>query len=68
MAISVRTLAWTVALMAAAQVPAPIRTGPAVGARIPAFEGIDQEGRRQTFETVRGPRGAVLVFYRSADW
>ena len=54
--------------MAAAQVPAPIRTGPAVGARIPAFEGIDQEGRRQTFETVRGPRGAVLVFYRSADW
>jgi hypothetical protein len=34
--------------------------GPAVGEAIPAFELVDQEGRR--------PKGLVLVFFRSADW
>jgi peroxiredoxin len=42
--------------------------GPAVGQPIPAFELVDQEGRRQTFESLRGPKGLVLVFFRSADW
>lgn len=45
-----------------------LKTGPAVGSRIPAFEVSDQEGRRQTFETLRGPNGLVLLFVRSADW
>jgi len=54
------------AFLAAAQVPPG--TGPAPGTRIPAFEGTDQHGRRQSFETLRGPQGAVLVFFRSADW
>ncbi len=44
------------------------KTGPAVGSRIPAFEATDQNGRRQTFETLRGPKGLVLLFVRSADW
>jgi hypothetical protein len=52
-------------LLAAASAQAP---GIAVGARIPAFEAADQNGRTQTFETIRGPKGALLVFYRSADW
>jgi peroxiredoxin len=46
----------------------PPKTGPAAGASIPAFEGVDQNGKRQTFETLRGPKGLVLLFTRSADW
>ena len=49
-------------------VPDQIHTGPAVGQKIPPFDTVDQDGRRQTFETIRGPRGALIVFYRSADW
>jgi len=41
---------------------------PDVGSRIPEFGLPDQNGVRQTFESVRGPKGAMLVFYRSADW
>jgi peroxiredoxin len=44
------------------------KTGPAVGARIPDFEAVDMDGKRQTFETLKGPKGLVLVFARSADW
>lgn len=55
--------------IAAAQEPAKIqKTGPPVGARIPAFELPDQTGRKQTFESLRGPQGLVLLFFRSADW
>jgi len=39
-----------------------------VGSKIPAFEARDQKGMVQTFESIRGPKGAFLVFYRSADW
>lgn len=53
---------------AAAVHAAPARTGPAVGARIPAFEARDQQGRVQTFDTLKGPKGLVLLFVRSADW
>jgi hypothetical protein len=38
------------------------------GNHIPAFRLPDQNGTFQTFEQIRGPRGAMLVFYRSADW
>jgi hypothetical protein len=39
-----------------------------VGEKIPSFEAVDQSGRRQTFESLRGPNGLLLLFYRSADW
>ncbi len=42
--------------------------GPAEGQPLPAVEAPDQDGRTQTFETLRGPKGLVLVFFRSADW
>ena len=42
--------------------------GPQVGDRVPEFTGVDQFGRTQTLATVSGPRGAMIVFYRSADW
>jgi len=44
------------------------KSGPAVGSPLPAFEAMDAEGKKQTFETLKGPKGLVLAFQRSADW
>ena len=44
------------------------KAGPAIGQPLPPFELPDQQGRAQTFESLRGPQGLVLVFFRSADW
>ncbi len=44
------------------------RKGPQVGEHVPAFSGVDQHGRTQTLESVLKADGAMLVFYRSADW
>lgn len=46
----------------------PFDPGPAVGDRLPVFEAGDQDGRPRRFETLRGPEGLVLLFFRSADW
>ena len=43
-------------------------TGPAVGERVPDFTAPDQAGHTQTLQSIMGPKGAMLVFYRSADW
>jgi hypothetical protein len=42
--------------------------GPAVGARVPDFSGVDQFGRQQSLQSVLDREGAMLVFFRSADW
>jgi hypothetical protein len=55
------------ATIAAAQVSG-IKTGPEVGQRVPAFEARDQNGKLQTLATLRGSKGLVLLFVRSADW
>jgi hypothetical protein len=39
-----------------------------VGQRAPAFSLRDQSGQDQTLESLKGPRGTVLLFFRSADW
>jgi peroxiredoxin len=39
-----------------------------VGQKAPAFSARDQFGQEQTLETLRGTKGTVLLFYRSADW
>lgn len=44
------------------------KSGPSVGSSIPTFEAIDTQGKRQTFQSLRGPKGLVLSFSRSADW
>jgi peroxiredoxin len=44
------------------------KLGPQVGDRVPEFSLKDQNGRMQTLQTIMGPKGAMLVFYRSADW
>jgi hypothetical protein len=46
----------------------PFDPGPPIGDRLPVFEAKDQGGRPRTFETLRGPQGLVLLFFRSADW
>lgn len=45
-----------------------MKTGIAVGESIPSFRAIDQNGKSWDFENIKGPNGAVLVFFRSADW
>jgi hypothetical protein len=73
---STRTLGLLILLVAAttgavAQVPATIDTsklGPQVGAVVPAFAGVDQFGKSHTLASTYGPKGAMLVFFRSADW
>jgi hypothetical protein len=44
------------------------RLGPQVGQRVPDFSLPDQTGRVRTLDSIMGPRGAMLVFLRSADW
>ena len=44
------------------------RVGPKVGERVPDFTLRDQTGRSRTLASVMGPKGAMLVFFRSADW
>jgi sulfoxide reductase heme-binding subunit YedZ len=39
-----------------------------VGQRIPSFKLSDQNGSLRDFTSVKGPKGAVLLFFRSADW
>jgi hypothetical protein len=42
--------------------------GPQVGQRVPGFRLPDQRGRQQTLSSVAGPKGTMVVFFRSADW
>lgn len=42
--------------------------GLGVGQKAPGFSARDQFGRVQTLDTLRGPKGTVLLFFRSADW
>jgi len=42
--------------------------GLAVGQKAPAFSVHDQFGRVQTLDSLKGPNGTVLLFFRSADW
>jgi len=42
--------------------------GPQVGEQLPAFALPDQDGTRRDFAALAGPRGAMVVFSRSADW
>jgi hypothetical protein len=44
------------------------KLGPQVGSVVPAFEGLDQFGNRRNLSSLYGPKGAMLVFFRSADW
>ena len=68
-------LALLMAQLLAAQPSAPARTpievsklGPQVGQPVPDFSLKDQNGKVWTRQSIMGPKGAMLVFFRSADW
>ncbi len=44
------------------------RLGPQVGERVPDFSLTDQFGKLWTLSSITGEQGAIIVFYRSADW
>jgi hypothetical protein len=52
----------------AAQTIDPRSFGPQAGERVPDFSLPDQHGNVRTLRSTFGPKGAVLVFFRSADW
>lgn len=43
-------------------------TGPNPGDQVPAFTLPDQSGQSRTLASLQGPKGLVLLFFRSADW
>jgi hypothetical protein len=64
---SVQHLAWSLVLCGAA-LAATVPTGPKVGESAPEFRLQDQDGNWRTLQSVTGPKGLMLVFFRSADW
>ena len=44
------------------------KTGVSVGDTIPSFSLPDAYGKTWDFESLKGPKGALLLFHRSADW
>lgn len=44
------------------------KLGPQVGQTVPDFSLSDQTGKVWTRASIMGPKGALLLFYRSADW
>ncbi|MEQ1912664.1 MAG: hypothetical protein ABMA15_27860 [Vicinamibacterales bacterium] len=44
------------------------KLGPQVGERVPDFSLKDATGKEWTLQSIMGPKGAMLVFFRSADW
>lgn len=38
------------------------------GAKSPAFSLFDQAGKKEDLDTLSGPNGLLLLFFRSADW
>lgn len=42
--------------------------GIAAGEPAPSFQAQDQQGKQQTLSSLMGPKGLVLLFFRSSDW
>ena len=58
-------------LMRAANAAVPeddTRAGPSAGTMAPDFELPDQSSARHGLRSLLGPKGVLLVFFRSADW
>jgi len=66
----VRSAILGLALMQAASPggPRPAELGPQPGERLPEFSLPDQTGALRELGSLTGPKGLVLVFFRSADW
>jgi cytochrome oxidase Cu insertion factor (SCO1/SenC/PrrC family) len=46
----------------------PQSAGLQVGQKAPAFTLPDQFGHEQSNDTLKGSKGIVILFFRSADW
>jgi len=44
------------------------KLGPQAAQRVPDFSLPDQKGQTRALKSILGPKGAMLVFFRSADW
>ena len=44
------------------------KLGPQIGERVQDFRLPDQSGTLHDLKSVLGPNGAMLVFFRSAEW
>jgi hypothetical protein len=44
------------------------KLGPQAGDHVPDFNLKDQNGKSWNLRSIMGPKGAMLVFFRSADW
>ena len=70
-ALALTALLWqpSAAQQGATHTPIDItKLGPQVGQLIPDFSVKDQDGKTWTRQSILGRRGAMLVFFRSADW
>ena len=56
------------ALLSCGLLTAATEPGPRVGVQMPGFTLQDQSGKTHTLKSLMGPKGAVIVFFRSADW
>ena len=64
------SIALSAVVLAASQPPTvdPQTVGPKIGSKVPSFTLTDQTGQSRTLQSLMGPKGAILVFFRSADW
>ena len=62
------TLVCAVVVLTMAQPLDPQTLGPKLGERLVDFSLPDQHGVTRSLRSLFGPKGAVLVFFRSADW
>jgi hypothetical protein len=44
------------------------QAGIKVGGAIPPFKLLSHEGKEFDFNRIKGPKGAAILFFRSADW
>jgi len=68
LASTIAALICAAAIAAARDVVDPQTLGPKIGERVPDFSLPDQHGTTRTLRSTFGPKGAVLLFFRSADW
>ena len=62
-------LAWAPQSTPPARTPIDVsKLGPQIGERVPDFNLKDQHGTSVTLQSIMGPKGEMLVFFRSADW
>jgi cytochrome oxidase Cu insertion factor (SCO1/SenC/PrrC family) len=64
----VTTLSVTALAARQAQTVDVTTLGPQVGQTAITFQLPDQNGQARTLASVAGPKGTMLVFFRSSDW